>query len=121
MLDSTTGIKSRIEKVNKAIGALSFIWNADCLSLESKIKLYLAMPVNLSLWDYELWSGNVGDLKLLDTFHHRTLRRIMHMSMNQVKLERLTNKKARLKFGKTSKLSEIWKTRLLLFIGRTAR
>ena len=79
------------------------------------------MPVNLALWNCELWSGNVGDLKLLDTFHHRSLRRIMHMFMNQMKLERLTNKKVRLKFGNISKLSEIWKARLLLFIGRTAR
>ena len=97
MLDDTADTRCRIGKANKVVGALSFVWNADCLSLESKIKLYLAMSVNLALWNCELWSGNVGDLKLLDTFHHRSLRRIMHISMNQVKLERLTNKKSEVK------------------------
>ena len=38
-----------------------------------------------------------------------------------MKHERLTNEKVRLRFGNVTKLSEIWKARLLLFIGRTAR
>ena len=33
-LDDMADTKSRIEKANKTVSALSFIWNADCLLLE---------------------------------------------------------------------------------------
>lgn len=50
LLDDTSEIRIRINKANKAIGALKFIWNAKYVALESKI-IFLAIPVNLALWN----------------------------------------------------------------------
>ena len=58
LLDDTSEIRIRINKVNKAMGVLKFIWNAKHVSLDSKIKLFFAIPVNLALWNCETWTGN---------------------------------------------------------------
>ena len=58
LLDDTSEIRIRINKANKAMGALKFIWNAKHVSLDSKIKLFFATPVNLALWNCETWTGN---------------------------------------------------------------
>ena len=121
MLNYITDIKLRLEKANKSVRAFSFIWNADSISIDSKIKLYLAIPVNLALWNCKLWSGNIVVLKALDTFHHKSVRRILHILISQVKVEKLTNKHIRTKFSNIKQLSEIWRSRLLLFMGRASR
>ena len=79
------------------------------------------MPVNLALWNCELWSGNRSDLQLLDVFHHRTLRRILNVIMNQVKDEKITNAQLRTKFGNIKSVSDIWRQMLILFLVRNAR
>ena len=38
-LDDTKDIKKRIDKASSAMGALNFIWNAEEISLRTKIKL----------------------------------------------------------------------------------
>ena len=89
--------------------------------MNSKIKLCLAIPANLALCNSETWSGNQQDLELLDVFHHRSIRRILNISMLQVKDERLKNSQVRKKSGNIKNLSEIWRSRLLNFAGRVAR
>ena len=49
LLDDTIDISTRIKAVNKAMGAMNFIWNANEVSLETKYKLYMAIPVNFTL------------------------------------------------------------------------
>ena len=121
LLDGTTDIKCRIMKANKAVGALSFIWNSNEVSLDAKVKLFLAMPVNFTLWNGETWAGNKTDLCLLDTFMHKTIRRIMKISMKKACDEKNSNVMLRKGFGNLSPLSEIWRHRLLKFVGRTSR
>ena len=81
----------------------------------------MAIPINLVLWNSEIWSGNKADLKAIDTFHHKAIRRILHINMNQVKNERITNEEIRCRFNNIPPLSTIWRQRLLKFIGRSAR
>ena len=68
MLDDKHDIECRISKANKVIDALSFICNTDEVSLETKLNLFLATPVNLALWNSETWSGNKADLANLMCF-----------------------------------------------------
>ena len=49
ILDDTTNVIAQIKNANKAINALKFIWDAEEVSIETKIHLYLAIPVNLVL------------------------------------------------------------------------
>jgi len=58
LLDNTSEIRIRVNKANKAMGALKFIWNAKHVSLDSKIKFFFATPVSLALWNCETWAGN---------------------------------------------------------------
>ena len=85
LLDDTSDVKARIVKATKAVGALNFIWKSNQISLETKKKLYLAIPLNLALWNGETWSGNKSDLELLDVFYHETTRKMLEMNMLQVK------------------------------------
>ena len=121
LLDDSTDVKHRINAASKALGALKFIWDSPETSLETKIRLYQAIPVNLVLWNAEIWSGNQADLDALDIFHHKAIRRILHINMIQVKDERLKNEELRKRFGNIPSLSVLWRQRLLKFIGRAAR
>ena len=40
LLDDTNEIKVRINKTNKAMGSLKFIWNVKHVALESNVKLF---------------------------------------------------------------------------------
>ena len=53
LLDDTNEIKIRINKANKSMEALNFIWNTKHVAIEVKIKLFLAIPMNLALWNSE--------------------------------------------------------------------
>ena len=119
LLDDTSDIKSRILKANCAVGALKCIWNAPEISLNTKVKLFLAIPVNFALWNCETWSGNLLDLSLLDSFYHKAIRRVLNIRMSRVKSEHLSNSQLRKMFGDVKPLSEIWRFRLLKFVRRT--
>ena len=103
------------------MGALANVWKSTSVSTETKVKLYLAIPVNLALWNAETWSRNAGDLKLLDTFHHKSIRRILGINMSMVKDDHIKNEQVRTLFGNIDLLSTIWRKRLLNFIGRASR
>ena len=61
------------------------------------------------------------DLDILDRFYYKMIRRILHISMNEVKENKITNGEMRKKFGSIPKLSNLWRTRMLKFIDRTVR
>ena len=121
LIDDTTDVRNRISKASKSMGALKFIWDAVEVPLSTKIKLYQAIPMNLMLWGSENWSGNKADIKLLDTFHHKSIRRILGITMGRVKDEEITNSEIRRRFGGIEALSVTWRKRQLLFIGRIVR
>ena len=54
-LDDTYDINSRIKKANQAIGVLKFFWLSEKVDLLSKYLIYMAIPLNLLLWDFESW------------------------------------------------------------------
>ena len=120
-MDDTSDAKARIGKASKTAGALNFVWKSNQIYLETKKKLHLAIPLNLALLNGETWSGNKADLESLDVFHHKTIRKILGINMLQVKDERITNEKLRMRFNNIKSLSEIWRYRVLKFIGRVAR
>ena len=91
----------------KVVGALSFIWDSNSIVHETKINLYLMIPVNLTLWNGETWLGNKTYLALLNTFYHKMIRRILYILMAEVKELRLKNEIIRLKFGNIKKLSNL--------------
>ena len=121
LIDDTTDVKSRVNKASKAMGALGFIWKAPQTCLDTKIKLFLAIPVNLALWNCETWSGNKMDMDILDVFFHKSIRRILGINMTEAKEKSVSNVKLRKRFGNANSLSHIMTCRMLKFVRRTAR
>ena len=121
LLDDTSEIRIRVNKANKAMGALKFIWSAKHVSLDSKIKLFFATPVNLALWNCETWAGNKNDLKILDGFYHKAIRRILGIRMKRACEEHVKNDQVRKWFGGVKPLSHVWRWRLLEHVGRSTR
>ena len=74
LLDDSTNVKNRISSASKALGTLSFIWDSGETSNETKIKLYLTIPIKLILSNAKIWSRNQADLNSLDVFYYKAIR-----------------------------------------------
>ena len=46
-------VKRIIKNASYAMGALNFMWNAEDVPIETKIKLHACVPLNLVLWGGE--------------------------------------------------------------------
>ena len=55
-LTDSADIRARIQKANKAMGALAFIWKSPEIDLHTKCLLYKAIPLNLLVWGAENWA-----------------------------------------------------------------
>ena len=87
LLDDATDVTNRISKAKKSMGTLKCMWDAKEVTLTTKIKLHKAIPTNLALCGSDNWSGNEADLKKIDFFHHKSVRRILGIRMSAVKEE----------------------------------
>ena len=116
LLNNTNEIKIMINKANKAMRVLNFIQNAKPIALEVKIKLFLAIPVNLALWNGETWAENKNNLKLLDNFYCKAIRRILGIRIKRVCEECIKNEQIREWFRRVKALSHIWRCRILKYI-----
>ena len=69
---------------NASIGAMSNIWDNDCVDIYSKYMLLWAIPCNLLLWGCEIWALQKSLLASLEVFLHSIIRRILKIKMCQV-------------------------------------
>ena len=63
-------------KANGAFSMLKTIWKSDRYSEKTKIRIYNSNVKSVLLYGSETWRDNVQDMKKLDAFHNRCLRRI---------------------------------------------
>ena len=103
------------------MGALKFVWDAKEASTRAKMKLCEAMPMNSLLWGSENWSRNKADTAMAEAFHHKSIRRMLGISMMQVKEQEIKNEEVRRRFGNIECMTGTWRRRQLLFIGRIVR
>ena len=103
------------------MGALTFIWKLQAVELRTKCLLYKAIPLNLLLWGAENWSQNSNDIKKLERFHHNAIRRILGVSMTQVKEERITNAEIRKRFENIPPIRLIIAKKQLKWLGKIVR
>ena len=95
-------ISKRISKAFQNMGMLKHVWENPHIDLYSKYLFFLAMPLNLLLWGCKSWTIKKASYKDLDVFIHQSIRRIIGISMTQVKDERISNEKLRKMFYKIS-------------------
>jgi hypothetical protein len=78
-------INARLAAASQSMGALKEVWRNSHLDTYSKYLLFCAIPVNLLLWGCENWSLRQSPLRQLEVFLHQNIRRILNLSMSDVK------------------------------------
>ena len=91
MLDGTEDVKSKIDKASKSMGVLKLVWDEKDVPLETKIKLCTNIPMSLSLWGGDNWSGNKHDTRRIEPFQNKAMRRMLGIDIAQAKEEERTN------------------------------
>jgi len=73
-------LSSRLAKASSAFGRLTHrVWNERGLKLETKIAVYRAVVLSALLYGSESWTVYRRQVKLLEQFHQRHLRRILNI------------------------------------------
>ena len=73
------------------MGKLKEVWRNPHLDAYNKYLLFRAIPMNLLLWGAETWTLRKSQLDKLEVFLHRSIRRILQISMSTVREQRLNN------------------------------
>ena len=81
-------ITARIASATAAMGALKEVWRNPHLDVYNKYLLFQAIPMNLLLWGAKTWSLRKSQLDQLEVFLHRSIQRILQVSMSMVKEEK---------------------------------
>ena len=114
-------ITARIASATAAMGALKDLWRNPHLDIYNKYLLFRAIPMNLLLWGAETWSLRKTQLDQLEVFLHRSIRRILQISMSTVKEERIRNEKVREMFYSIPCVRNMIASRQADFIGKMIR
>ena len=120
MLDSTEGVKSRINKTSKSIGASKFVCNEKGMPLETKIEPCTSAPMKLLLWSGDNWSRSKDGARRIEAIQNKAIRHMLGMVMAQVK-EEAANGEVRGRLGSTPKVVGPWRSRQLMMVGRVVR
>ena len=73
-------INSRIAKASAAFGRLrNRLWDEHGIRLDTKISMYVAVVLTILLYGCETWTLYRHNIRELDQFHMRCLRRIAHI------------------------------------------
>ena len=85
----------RIAAASASMGSPSSYWSDKSEDLKSKYLIFIAIPCNLLLWGSEIWALSTSLLSKLEIFLHRSVRRILGITMTEVKEERIRNAEVR--------------------------
>jgi hypothetical protein len=114
-------ITARIAAANASMGALKELWRNPHLDMYNKYLLFRAIPMNLLLWGAETWSLRKSHLDKLEVFLHRSIRRILQISMSTVQEQRLRNGKVRDMFYSIPCVRNMIAARQMDFVGKMIR
>ena len=103
------------------MGALNGVWNNPHFDIYHKHTLFLEIPINLLLWGCKSWALKEANLDKLDAFLHKSIRRILKISMTEVKEKKIKNRKVRKIFYNIPDIRSIIAARTCRFIGRVVR
>ena len=116
-LKDNDDIVRRINQARAQVRELTNIWMSKDITTEFKKMLYIQLPLNTALWGAESWTLTAEDERKLESFHHKSIRRILNINMFEVEAERITNTKLRRKFDNIRNISEFVKERQLNWLG----
>ena len=115
-------IDKRIAQASRAFGALRQpVFNNRDLRVETKRKVYQACVLSILLYGAECWTPLRKDLKRLESFHHRCIRRTLGITNQQQWDERITSQSIRRQWGDMETASDKVSKRRLEWLGHLAR
>ena len=90
---STSNVKFQGSYISasSSMGELIHYWENIFVYLHSKYLIFLVIPIYLILWGCKRWYLRVSLLNKLEVFLFQIIRRILGVTMKQVKEEILTN------------------------------
>jgi len=103
------------------MGAPKELWRNPHLDMYNKYLLFRVIPMNLLLWGAETWSLRKSHLDKLEVFLHRSIRRILQISMSTVQEQRLRNGKVRHMFYSIPCVRNMIAARQMDFVGKMIR
>ena len=113
-------IRARIKKASSQVGALRPFFQCPHVALETKVRVYVQIPLNTVLWGCESWALTEDLKRELRTFHHRSLRRILNINMFEVEEQRIRNADVRNR-ADVPDILVFARRRQLRWIGKLAR
>jgi hypothetical protein len=107
-LDNSNDIKKRIDQAQRAYYALNRnVLRNNKIPIHLRHRIYNAIVVNLLLWGCESWALKEEDCRKLEVCHHRCLRRMLKITIYQVKEEKISNKEVRKKLNNCYTISQM--------------
>jgi len=103
------------------MGKMKEVWHNPHLNVYNKYLLFRAIPMNLLLWGAETWSLRKLQLDKLEVFLHRSIWRILHISMTKVREQQLHNDKVRQMFYSIPCVGNMIATWQMDFVGKMIR
>ena len=98
------------------MGSLAKFWTDASLYNHRKYLIFLAVPINILLLGCESWALQTSLLKNLEIFLHCSIRRILGISMAEVKDKHITNETVRKIFFDIPNTEKHIATRQLTFV-----
>ena len=107
-LNDSNDIKKRIDQAQRAYYALNRnVLRNKKIPTHLRLRLYNAIVVNLLLWGCESWALKEEDRRKLEVCHHRCLRRMLNITIYEVKDKKISNKEVRKKLNNCHTLSQM--------------
>jgi hypothetical protein len=120
-LKDDTEIKKKNSKSNLTNGRIEIFFRNKQISLYTKYRVYMAIPISTLLWGSESWTITDVNKKRLRAFQHKTIRWILNINMYEVQHSRIHNKIVRKSFCNIPDIIKIIQKRQTNWIGDIAK
>jgi hypothetical protein len=120
-LSADFDINNRITKASREMGRLRHFFNNQYVELNFKHQVFLQYIVNILLWGCESWAIKDYHFKQLNSFIHRSIRRILHIRMSQVIDDHIKNSSIRKTFFNLPTAEDLVTIRAMTYLGKLTR
>ena len=120
-LDDTNDVNRRIQQATAAFYSLNknVLRNTN-IPIKLRLRTYQAIILNLLLWGCESWALKESDRKKLEVCHHRCLRRMLNITIYDVKEQHITNDQVREKMNNCHNLMQMLELRRARWLEKIA-
>ena len=119
-LDDSIDVKKRIQKANGAYAMMANVLRDPKIEVSLRMRLYTATVLNILLYGCECWALKTADRKKLEACHHRLLRVMLRLTMQEVKDNHITNEMVRTRLGNCYSLTQSMELRRARWLQKLA-